>query len=151
MKKLMKNGDFIVFLSMLAFSLFLLSQIVIIKIPESKILPIVALIISLCATFSQLVMCIRKTIPNLSIGSIVVKKQEFVVTLILVITTVLISFLGFYTSLFLGSVAISFVVLKPLSKDKIVKGLLFSSGLLIFSYIAFGLALGIVTPRGLLI
>lgn len=147
-----KNADSLVstFL-MLIFSLILVIEIISIDVPESRILPLVSLVIALSACIGQFINYLKNLENSKTLDDIIIKKKELLVIFLLFIAYFLIEILGFYFTLFTLSFVLMLVVQDNSRSKKFKIALIYSLTLAIIAYIGFAVILQLVTPTGILI
>lgn len=150
-KTLLKNAEFYLVLMMYAFCGALAWQISKIDITESRMLPIVALVISVASASINLFQLVRGNGGFVQLKDVCLNRKELAVFLLLLIANVLYEILGFYTTIFLFSLGVMGVLEMPLNRDKAVKGLVYISVMMGLIYLCFSIILGMVTPAGLFI
>ena len=138
-------------LGMLLFAGVLLWQILNISQPDSRMLPLFALIIVI-ASFAGQVHYILKHKDQLGdVRAILMKKKELAVFFMLLASYFLYDVLGFYTTIFLLLVGITMTVQMPLTGKKAAAAIIYDIVLMVLIYICFAVLLGMVTPAGLII
>ena len=120
MKTLIKRRDFIIAVFMLAFSALLLAEILSIRVPESRALPMVSL--ALCF-LSGIAVLIGSRKDNTEAKKLLIARREWIVIITLLACWALMEYLGFYTSVFLMLFAVELTLAKDLSVKTIFKKL----------------------------
>ena len=136
---------------MLIFSLVLVFEIFSIDIPESRILPLVSLIIAISACIGQFINYLKDTETTKTWHDIVFKRKELLIILLLFISYFLIEILGFYFTLFLLSFVLMLIVQNKIASKQFKIAIIYALSLTIVSYIGFAVLLQLVTPTGFLI
>lgn len=149
MKKVLNNSEFFLGIIMFVVVGILTWQITIIKIPESRIFPIVSLVIMALSSVAIIVNSLKKTGSNLR--SILLKKKQILLILALVISYPLFEILGFYTTLFLLLLTVLSIQNPNKNKKNIIFIITYSAVVIIICFICFYLLLGLITPSGVLI
>ena len=150
-KNLLANAEFYLVLMMYAFCGLLVWQISKIHILESRMLPMVALIISAASASWNLFLMVGGRGEFVSLKAVGMRPKEIGIFLLLLAANPLYDFLGFYCTIFLFSLGVIYVLKMPLTVKEAVKGLVYISVMMGLVYLCFTVALGMVTPAGLLI
>lgn len=148
-KSVLQSADFWIAILILAFCGVTFWQITLIDIPESRLLPIMVLVIMLASGAALLFDSIRKKDGAAPVKKLLFTRKEILAVVILCAFYVLISVLGFYTALFLMSTGISLLIWNCKSKKDIVKLLIYNVVLTIVLYVSFSILFGMVMPSGI--
>lgn len=148
---LWKNTEFYVALVMFLFDGILIWQILTIHHADSRMLPIFTCLIVTASAAAQLHQVLKNREKGGDIKSVLLKKKELGVFLMLLLSWCIYDVLGFYTTVFLLLVGVTLLVQAPLTPKKIAASLIYDVVLMILVYICFAILLGMVTPTGLII
>lgn len=138
-------------LLILVFSLILVFGIISIKIPESRILPIVSLLIAGASCIGQFISLFKKSEKDTTWQEIVFKKKEVFIIFLLFVAYFLIEILGFYFTLFILAFVLMLIVQNKVGAKQIKIAFIYSLLLTLVSYFGFAVILQLVTPTGLII
>ena len=148
--KVFSTKDLYVAIVMLLFSGINLWQIFTIKVPASRMMPTFTLVVTGVSALSLLV----RSFMNDSDGKariLLFSKKEIVMTIMLLLTANIISFIGFYTASFLLALGIGMLMESTITKKVLLRTVLRALILMAVVYIMFSLLLGMYLPRGVLI
>ena len=149
-KELWRNSELYVGLGMIAVFCILLWQIAIISVPESRIFPgFAAAVIGISGLSLVIRACQGKAHGDAS--KLRIHAKELAAFAILVVACFLFDILGFYTTLLFMLFAISLCVEYPLTRKKVAFSIVYSIIVTILCFVCFGIFLGLMTPRGVLI
>ena len=149
-KELWRNSELYVGLGMIAVFCILLWQVIIITVPESRIFPgFAAAVIGISGLSLVIRACQGKAYGDAS--KLRIHAKELAAFAILVVACFLFDILGFYTTLLFMLFAISLCVEYPLTRKKVVFSIVYSIIVTILCFVCFGIFLGLMTPRGVLI
>lgn len=149
-KRVGKNAEFYAGIGMLGICILLCWQITQIDVAESKLIPGVILVIASISTGIQFWDVFKKQ-EFKDVNSILMRRKELTASVLLFVSYWGYSILGFYTTIAILLVILSFLVQKNITKKKIVGILLYDVVLLAVTYLCFNKLLGLVTPVGLFI
>ena len=147
-KNVWSNAEFYLLLGMMAFCAVLAWQISVITVSESRIFPIVILVVSAAATVLQAVHGFGKG-AFLDIHTALLTGREWLALLVLLASYFSYDRLGFYATIFLVLVAISLLVQKEFTPKTVVSALVFDVIFLALTYVCFGVLLKMATPTGI--
>lgn len=147
-KNVWSNAEFYLLLGMMAFCAVLAWQISVITVSESRIFPIVILVVSAAATVLQAVHVFGKG-DFLDIHKALLTGREWLALLVLLASYFSYDRLGFYATIFLVLVAISLLVQKEFTPKTVVSALVFDVIFLALTYVCFGVLLKMATPTGI--
>lgn len=147
-KNVWSNAEFYLLLGMMAFCAVLAWQISVITVSESRIFPIVILVVSTAATVLQAVHVFGKG-DFLDIHKALLTGREWLALLVLLASYFSYDRLGFYATIFLVLVAISLLVQKEFTPKTVVSALVFDVIFLALTYVCFGVLLKMATPTGI--
>lgn len=148
---LFKNGDFCVSLGMLAVTVLMIQQISGIEVSESRMVPYISLFLIGASAVTLLIHSLCAAKEGFSVKSLLLSKKEAVVLVLLLLCWFLIDILGFYTSTFLFSLAVSIVMASKLDFKKLLKLILFNFIFTAIIYFLFTYVLGLLLPEGFII
>ena len=149
-KELWRNSELYVGLGMIAVFCILLWQIAIISVPESRIFPgFATAVIGISGLSLVIRACQGKAHGDAS--KLRIHTKELIAFAILVVACFLFDILGFYTTLLFMLFAISLCVEYPLTGKKVAFSIVYSIIVTILCFVCFGIFLGLMTPRGVLI
>lgn len=148
-KSLLQSADFWISILILAFCGVTIWQITLIDIPESRLLPIMVLVIMLVSGVALLFESIRHKESGAPVKNLLFTKKEILAVVILCAFYMLINVLGFYSALFLMSTGISLLIWNCKSKKDLVKLLIYNVVLTIVLYVSFSILFGMVMPSGI--
>ena len=148
---LWKNTEFYIALGMLLFDGILIWQIFTISHGDSRMLPVFTCFIVTVSAAGQLYSVFKHRERGGNIKSVLLKKKELGVFLMLLASWLLYDVLGFYTTVFLLLVGVTLLIQAPLTPKKMIAGLIYDVVLMILIYVCFAILLGMVTPTGLII
>ncbi|MBR1918631.1 MAG: tripartite tricarboxylate transporter TctB family protein [Spirochaetales bacterium] len=149
-KKVFRNADFCLGLIFIAVSLLVFSQVIRIKVAESRIFPTISGSVIGIAGLSLCFSSFRQ--KNFKdITEILPKLKQIVMIAILLVFYPLFSLLGFYTTIFLILISLNIAISYPMNRSKWAFTIVYSTMLSIICYLVFHIVLGLITPTGLLI
>ncbi|MCI8453199.1 MAG: hypothetical protein HFE84_01080 [Lachnospiraceae bacterium] len=150
-RKSLNNAEWYVTLAMLLVCGLLAWQITEITVAESRILPVVSLVIMLGASASMAVSLLGKKAGFHRLADAGFKKKELLVLAMLLASVLLYERLGFYTTIALLSLGTTLVLEAPLTLKKLLRSVLYTVVLMALVYFCFAVCLRMVTPSGVLI
>lgn len=148
-KSLLQSADFWISILILAFCGVTTWQITLIDVPESRLLPIMVLVIMLVSGVALLFESIRHKESGAPVKNLFFTKKEILAVVILCAFYMLINVLGFYSALFLMSTGISLLIWNCKSKKDLIKLLIYNVVLTIVLYVSFSILFGMVMPSGI--
>lgn len=149
-KKKLCNSELYVGIFMLVFAIVLLWQICTIKVPASRIFPIMVLIIIVASCIMQFYSALTGR-RSKDVKQVLIKPKEWILLGVLLLSYPLYQLLGFYSTLFLVVLSVSLVTVYPFTKKNILFSFLYSIGIILICYVCFYFLLGLITPVGVLI
>jgi cbb3-type cytochrome oxidase subunit 3 len=149
-KSVFRNLELYISLAMFVVAGILTWQIILIKIPDSRVIPLFVLFTILIASIAQLYSSVKRIRFN-DVEAIYLGLQEILTIGLLLATYPLYRILGFYATLTIVVVGISLIVFWPLNRRSVLTALLYSALLVILCYLVFKVSLGLITPVGVLI
>lgn len=149
-KKVFRNADFCLGLLFMAVSLLVFTQVLKIKIAESRIFPIISGSIIGIAGISLCISAFRAEAFK-DISEVFPKLRQIIMIAILIVFYPLISLLGFYTTIFLILISLNIAIAYPMDRSKWIFTIVYSIVILTVCYLVFHIILGLMTPTGLLI
>lgn len=150
-KNRLKNAEWYVTLAMLLVCGLLAWQITEITVAESRILPIVSLVIMLGASVSMAISLLGKKAGFRRLADAGFRKKELLVLAMLLASVLLYERLGFYTTIALLSLGTALVLEAPLTPKKLLRSIVYTAVLMALVYVCFAVCLQMVTPSGVLI
>lgn len=149
-KELWRNSELYVGLGMIAVFCILLWQVIIISVPESRIFPGFATAVIGISGLALVIRAIQGKIGG-DASKLRIHAKELAAFAILLAACFLFDILGFYTTLLFMLFAISLCVEYPLTGKKVAFSIVYSIIVTILCFVCFGIFLGLMTPRGVLI
>ena len=149
-KELWRNSELYVGLGMIAVFCILLWQVIIITVPESRIFPGFATAVIGISGLALVIRAIQGKIGG-DASKLRIHAKELAAFAILLAACFLFDILGFYTTLLFMLFAISLCVEYPLTGKKVAFSIVYSIIVTILCFVCFGIFLGLMTPRGVLI
>ncbi|MFA7591980.1 MAG: tripartite tricarboxylate transporter TctB family protein [Sphaerochaetaceae bacterium] len=134
---------------MILFSLINAWQIFTIKVPESRLMPILTFSLTFISGISLMIRsCIKPDMNKLSV--LLFTKKEMIMAVLLLASVYLIEIIGFYTSSFLLVFAIGVLLSKRIDKKIFVMIILRSTVLMLIVFVMFTLLLSMYLPHGII-
>lgn len=149
-KKMFLVKDAYVAIMMLLFSGINLWQILTIRVPASRMMPIFTFVVT---SLSALSLLIRSAMaePDGKASVLLFAKKEIIMMIMLLVAVSIIPFIGFYTSSLLLALGIRLLMETSITKKKLLKIMLESLVLMVVVYVMFSLLLGMYLPHGVFI
>ncbi len=149
-QKSLKNAEWYVAAAMLIVCGVLAWQITEINIAESRILPLVSLVIMIGASVSVTAAILRGKAGFRRLADAGLKKKELLVLAMLLASVPLYERLGFYAAIALLSLGTTLVMESPLTFRKLLRSIAYVAVLMGLIYFCFAVCLQMVTPAGVL-